>query len=144
MSDGKKNKAEIKLYEYFLYIVVTIFIFILAVPVVVVKLISYLVGSLGAPLKSVKNFIGFLLVLFIAAGGLLAFEIFVSYDIGPEVRSVMVEENDSFSSVVSDLIDADVLKGRILFKYMAVVTKPTKSCRRVGMIFQGKSRYIRS
>jgi len=138
MSDRKKNKAEIKFYEYFLYLVVTIFVFILAVPLMAVKFISYLIGSLGAPLKSVRNLIGFILVLFIAAGGLLAFEIFVPYDIGSNIRSVMVEGNDSFSGVISDLLDEDVLKGRTLFKWMAVATGTDKMLAPGRYDFSGK------
>ena len=126
MNGKKPNKTKIGLHEYILYVVVTAFTLILAVPVIVVKFLAYLAGSLRAPLKSVKNFIGFLLVLFITAAGLLAFEIFVPYDIGEKTRSVMVEENDSFSSVISSLRDERILRGKPLFKAIAVITGTDK------------------
>jgi len=126
MNGKKPNKTKIGLHEYILYVVVTAFTLILAVPVIVVKFLAYLAGSLRAPLKSVKNFIGFLLVLFITAAGLLAFEIFVPYDIGEKTKSVMVEENNSFSSVISSLRDERILRGKPLFKAIAVITGTDK------------------
>jgi len=138
MNEQITNRSEIKLYEYFLYVIVTIFIFILAVPVIIVKFISYLIRSLGAPLKSVGNFIGFMLVLFIAAAGLLAFEIFVPYNIGPETRSVMVEENDSFGGVIDELLDENVLRGATLFKWLAVISGTDKMLAPGRYDFSGK------
>lgn len=138
MNDRKPHKPKIRLYEYFLYVIVTVVTFILAVPVVIMKFFSYLAGSLGAPLKSIKNFIGFLLILMIAGGGLLAFEIFVPYDIGASIKSVMVEEDENFSGVLTDLQDEDILKGRYLFKLMSIITGTDKMLAPGRYDFSGK------
>ena len=138
MSGKKPNKIIIGYHEYILYFIVSALTLILAVPVVIMKFFTYLAGSLGAPLKSVKNFIGFMLVLFIAAAGLLAFEIFVPYDIGEKTKSVMVEENDSFASVISSLENERILRGKPLFKVMSVITRTDKMLAPGRYDFSGK------
>ncbi|MEW5924068.1 MAG: endolytic transglycosylase MltG [Candidatus Zixiibacteriota bacterium] len=138
MSDRKPHKPRIRLHEYFLYAIATIITLILGVPVIIMKFFSFLIGSLGAPLKSVKNFFGFLLILLIAGGGLLAFEIFVPYDIGPEIKSVMVAEDESFTRVMTDLQDENIIKGRYLFKILSIVTKTDKMMAPGRYDFSGK------
>lgn len=138
MKDNKPQKPKIRFYEYFLYAIATVITLILGVPVIIMKFFSFLISSLGAPLRSVKHFLGFLLILLIAGGGLLALEIFVPYDIGPNVKSVMIEENESFGQVLSDLQNENIIKGRYLFKLMSIVTKTDKMLAPGRYDFSGK------
>ncbi len=71
-------------------------------------------------MKSVKQFFGFLLVLVIVAGGYIAYKIYIPYNIGAEIRSVTINENDSFPVVLKNLNQASVLKGDYIFKLMAI------------------------
>jgi UPF0755 protein len=138
MSKEKPSKVRIGFHEYIIYWLVTAVLLVLAVPVVMIKFVSYLITCLGAPFKTVKNFIGFLIIIFIVAGGALALEIFLPYDIGPERRSVMVEENDSFADALTGLSDSGVLKGKYLFKFMAVASGVDKSLTPGRYDFLGK------
>lgn len=127
MSEEKPNKVRIRLYEYFLYWFVTAVLLILAVPLMMLKFIAYLIRSMGAPLKSVKNFVGFVLVILIVAAAFTAYEILMPYDIGQESRSVVIEENDSFADALTALKENGILKGEYLFKFMTVASGVDKS-----------------
>ncbi len=71
-------------------------------------------------MKSVKQFFGFLLVLVIVAGAYIAYKIYIPYNIGTEIRSVTINENDSFPVVLKNLNQAGVLKSDYIFKIMAI------------------------
>jgi UPF0755 protein len=122
MNHPSGRKTKYRFYEYPLYWLVTAILFILALPVLLIKFFGFLVESTGAPMKSIRNFIGFILVLIIVAGGFIAYKIFVPYDIGSQRRSVMINENDNFPTVLKNLNEAGVLKGDYIFKTMAVIT----------------------
>jgi len=55
------------------------------------------------------------------------YEVFVSYDIGANTRSVMIEENDSFNHVLNDLKAEEIVRGPFLFKSIAVLFDIDKS-----------------
>jgi len=71
-------------------------------------------------MKSVKQFFGFLLVLVIVAGAYIAYKIYIPYNIGTEIRSVTINENDSFPVVLKNLNQAGILKSDYIFKIMAI------------------------
>lgn len=127
MKEKKRNKIHVRLHEYILYGLVTTILLFLAIPIIVARFIGYLVRSTGAPLKSVKNLIGFLLVIIIIASGITAYEMFASYNIGDETRSVMVQENDGFAHVLAALKERQILRGQYLFKLFAVLGGVDKS-----------------
>jgi UPF0755 protein len=106
---------------------VTAVLLILAMPVIIFKFIGFLIGSTGAPMKSVKHFVGFLLVLIIVAVSFIAYQIFMPYDIGAKTRSIMIGENDRFSTVLNNLNETGILKGGYFFKLMAISTGLDKS-----------------
>lgn len=118
----KKNKAKYSIYEYIKYWVVTIFVLILTIPVIVIKAIGFLIKSAGAPLKSIKYFVGFILIVILAVAALLWFKIYVPYSIGDEIKSVKVETNDSFSKVISDLKKKEIIKDDYLFRQLSIIT----------------------
>jgi UPF0755 protein len=131
-------KVKYKLYEYPLYWLVTVILLILAIPVVIVKFLGYLVRSTGAPLKSVANLIGFLIVIAIIAVGFTAFQVFYSHDVGEATLSVMVDEDDSLSRVIDKLQEKNILRGTYLFKLMAVATGVDKGLAPGRYDFSGK------
>ena len=118
----KKPEAKFGPYEYIKYWAVTIFVFLLAVPVVIFKTIGFLVKATGAPLKSIKHIIGFIIVIIIAAAMLLWYKIYVPYNIGNQTISIMVQPEDSFSKVLSDLKETGVVKDDYLFRRLAILT----------------------
>nr|MBN2278713.1 endolytic transglycosylase MltG [candidate division Zixibacteria bacterium] len=122
MNSPDRKKVKTGLHEYFLYWLVTIILFILALPVLIFKTGVFLVGATGAPLKSIKNLLGFVLVLAVLAAGFTAFEIFYPYDIGAERRSITIEEHDSFVHVLNQLQDNGIIKGTFIFKTAAVIS----------------------
>jgi UPF0755 protein len=118
----KKTEAKFRLYEYIKYWTVTIFVLILAVPMVIIKTIGFLIKATGAPLKSIKNIIGFIVVILLAVTVLLWYKIYVPYDIGEQTISVMVQANDSFAKVVADLKQRGIVKDDYLFRQLSIVT----------------------
>jgi UPF0755 protein len=138
MSPPSGRKIKYQFYEYPLYWLVTAILFILALPVLLIKFAGFLVESTGAPMKSVRNFLGFILVLITVAGGFVAYKIFIPYDIGSERRSVMINENDNFATVLKNLDEAGVLKSDYIFKTMAVLTGVDKKLSPGRYDFVGK------
>ena len=114
--------AKFKFYEYVLYWIVTIIILILAIPIIIVKFIIYLIKSTGAPLKSGKNFIGFILVVIIAVAIFIGYKVYVPYRIGDEIISISVDKKDSFATVLSQLTEKNILHDARLFRVMSVIT----------------------
>jgi len=127
MKEKMPGKVKFKFYEYPLYWLVTLILFVLAVPIVVGKFIAWLIRSTGAPLKSAGNFIGFVIVLLIIAGGFVTYKIFIPYNIGGEVKSITVKKNDTFLDVFKDLKNNDILKDARVFRLMSVATGLDKS-----------------
>jgi len=115
----KRIKPGFRFYEYIIYWIVTVAILLLAGPVFIMKFFGYLLKSIGAPFKSARNFLGFLLVLILLAGGYLALLIFYPHDLGRPVRSVMVNKNDTFARVAAELHRSGVIREVYLFKIMA-------------------------
>ncbi len=118
----KKTEAKFGPYEYIKYWAVTVFVFLLAVPVVIFKTIGFLVKATGAPLKSIKNIVGFVIVIIIAAAVLLWYKIYVPCNIGDQTISIMVQPEDSFSKVLSNLKETGVIKDDYLFRRLAILT----------------------
>ena len=120
MSEKKQNSGGFKFYEYVLYWLVTAVVLILAIPVLLFKFAGFLINSMRAPFKSIRNLVGFLLIILILAAGITAYEIFVPYDIGKATQSVMFEEGDSFAGLMNDLEKNGILRGRYLFRLIAI------------------------
>ncbi len=118
----KKTEAKFRPHEYIKYWAVTVFVFLLAAPVVTFKTIGFLVKATGAPLKSIKNIIGFIIVILLAAAVLLWYKIYVPYNIGNQTVSIMVQPEDSFTKVLSDLKETGVIKDDYLFRRLAILT----------------------
>ncbi len=116
------DSAKFKVYEYILYWIVTIIILILAIPIIIIKFIRFLVKATGAPLKSAKYFIGFILVVIIAVTILIAYKVYVPYNIGDNTISITVDKKDSFASVMSQLIEKEILHDVRLFRQLAIIT----------------------
>jgi len=127
MSRLKPDKVKVRFYEYPFYWLVTAVLLILAIPVVIFKFAGYLIGSTGAPMKSVKHFVGFLLVIIIVAISFIAYKIFIPYDIGTKTRSIMIGDKDRFSTILNNMNEAGILKDDYLFKLMAISTGLDKS-----------------
>ncbi len=127
-----------RLYEYPLYGLVTLILMIMAIPLVLMMLFIYLVRSTGAPMKSLKYLFGFIIVLLIVAATFITYQLYKTYDIGPEIRSITIVEHDSFSSVTDKLQQNEILHGRYLFKYAAIVTGVDKSLATGRYDFKGK------
>jgi len=73
-------------------------------------------------MKSVKHFIGFVLVLLIVAGAFISYKIFIPYDIGVKTRSITISDNDRFSTVLNNLNEAGILKADYIFKLIPVLS----------------------
>ncbi|MCP4703227.1 MAG: endolytic transglycosylase MltG [candidate division Zixibacteria bacterium] len=73
-------------------------------------------------MKSAKNFIGFIIVMIVAVAILLAYKIYVPYNIGEKTVSITVDKQDSFATVLTQFIEKDILHDARLFRMMAVVT----------------------
>ena len=108
--------------EYVLYFFATLAILILAVPVIIFKMAAFLVNSVVMPLKSARHFIGAVIVIILIALIFLAVKIFVPYDIGINTKSVMVEENDSFAHLISDLKKEGIITDDYLFRRLGIFT----------------------
>ncbi len=117
-----ENKPKIRLYEYPLYAVVTIVLMILAVPILIGKFILFLTRSAASPMKSAKNFTGFILVLIIVAGGFIGYKIYIPHNIGKEPVSITVSKSDSFAYVLDQLAEKNILRDARLFRTMSVLT----------------------
>jgi len=127
MKSENDNKAKISIYEYPLYWLVTILILLLAIPILVIRFIGFLINSMGSPLKSVKHLLGFVIIVIFIIGLYTTYQIFNSYDIGPQTQSITINENDSFTKVMSELKSKDIIKGGKLFKITAVIFNIDKS-----------------
>jgi len=138
MNNPHKEGTNTRFYEYILYWLVNFAILILAVPVLVVKTGAFFLGAVGAPLKSAKNFIGVVVLILLIGAAFTLFEIFYPYDIGPGSKSITIEENDSFASVLNHLQEDGILKGTYLFKAMAVISGVDKSLSPGRYDFSGK------
>lgn len=119
MSD---NKAKFKTYEYILYWIVTLFIMVLAIPLLIFKVLAFLVRATGNPIKSVAHVLGFILVLLIIAGGYLSYKVFNPYNIGDELHSVMIDDENSFAEAISSLTEQGVVRSPYLFRQLVVRT----------------------
>jgi UPF0755 protein len=118
----KKTEAKFALYEYIKYWAVTLFVLILAVPVGIIKTTGFLIKATGAPLKSIKHIIGFIIVIILAVAVFLWYKIYVPYDIGDETISVMVQAEDSFAKVITELKTKGVVKDDYLFRQLSIIT----------------------
>jgi UPF0755 protein len=135
---NNKKKMKISLYQYLSYIMSTFILLILAVPLAMIRFPGYLIRPFQAPFKSVRDFIRFALVLLIIAAVAIAGYVFLPYDIGPERRSVMINENDAFNKVISDLKEREIVRGIYLFKLMAVASGIDKNIRPGRYDFSGR------
>jgi len=99
---------------------VTIAILILAIPLVIIKFIVFVIKAMGSPLKSVKHLLAVILAVIILAGLAVTYEIFYPRDIGEDVKSVMVRENDTFATAMQKLKENEILHGDYFFKLLAV------------------------
>ena len=122
MTENKIQKMHFRLYEYVIYWLVTAVLLILAVPLLIFKFCRYLVVSTGAPLKSASHLVGFVLVLIIIAAGFVTYKIFIPYPIGPEVKSITVQDKERFSQVIGDLKEAGILHDVSLFRRLTVMS----------------------
>jgi UPF0755 protein len=119
-------------------LLVTLFLLLLAVPLMLLKFFAYLLRSMGAPMKSIKHLFGFIILVGIIAVAFIVYGLYMPYDIGMERRSVMVNDNDSFISVMSKLQKADILRGGYLFKVAAITYGVDKSLSPGRYDFSGK------
>lgn len=138
MKENKPTEGSFAHYEYILYWLVTIALLILAIPVVVLKTAGFLVRSVGTPMKSVKHFLGFVLVVLLCAAGFTAYKIFYPFHIGEATVSIMVEEHDPFSRVSRALKDGKVIADDYLFSRLAIMTGVDKSLIPGRYDFSGK------
>lgn len=134
----KSERTKYRLYEYLLYLLVTLVLLLLAVPLLLWKFFAFLIRSMGAPMKSIKYLFGFILLIGIIAASFIVYELYAPYDIGPERHSVTINDNDSFSTVMSKLQKADILKGGYLFKLAAITYGVDKSLSPGRYDFAGK------
>jgi len=126
MSEKTENKARFKFYEYILYWAVTAVILILGVPLLIIKGIGFLIQSAANPVKSIWHVFGFVLILLIVAGGYLSFKIFYPYNIGYEVKSVIIDDEHTFGDAITSLKNKNVLKDSYLFRQIVVRSKIDK------------------
>ncbi len=138
MKDHETTGNRFKAYEYILYWLTTLALLILAIPVVLWKTAAFLVGSAGTPMKSAKHLLGFIALVVIIAIGYLTYKIFVPYEIGTEVISVMVDENDSFAKVTRALKMGGVVGDDKLFSRMAILSDVDKNLVPGRYDFSGK------
>jgi peptidoglycan lytic transglycosylase G len=119
---SEKQKVKIHFYEHLIYWPITVIVLLLAVPILIFRLFHFLIRATGAPLKSVGNFIGFISVVSVLAGGLILYQIFLPYDFTGEIRSLMVDENDRFPTIAANMRKCGIIRGEYLFRGVAVLT----------------------
>jgi UPF0755 protein len=132
-----ENKPKIKFYEYPLYAVITVILMILAIPILIGRFMLFLTRSTASPLKSGKNFVGFIMVLIIAAAGFIGYKIYIPHSIGQETVSINVSKSDSFAYVLGQLTEKNILHDARLFRIMSVLTGLDKAISQGRYDFSG-------
>jgi UPF0755 protein len=66
--------------------------------------------------------LGFIFVILIVASVFLAYKIFVPYNIGDELKTVMITEDSSFADAIRALDKQGVIRDSYLFRQIAVLT----------------------
>jgi len=122
MSEKNEHKVKLRFYEYILHWIVTLFLLILAIPMLIFKGLVFLVYATGNPAKSIGNLLGFILVVIIVAGGYLSYKIFYPYDIGDEVKSVIIDDDHPFSETLVSLNRQGIIRDGYLFRQLVVRT----------------------
>lgn len=138
MSEKKNNRPKNSLYEYIIYFPLTVFILLLALPLLLVLFLRYLIRSIGAPLKSASNLLGFVLTILILAGGYFAVQLLTPYDMGEERRSVIIEENDLFPKISERFRKGGIIQSEFLFKTAAVIGRIDRHIAAGRYDFSGK------
>jgi len=124
---SSEPQIKTKAYEYIIYWLVTFFILILAIPVAIMSVLKYLLKILALPLKSWRHFLAFMLILLLAIVSYVVYHLFIPYDIGVQVKNIMVAENDNFPIVLKKLVDNGLVEDKQLFKLLAVAGGIDKS-----------------
>ena len=119
---SEKPKVKFHFYEHLIYWPITVIVLFLALPILLFRLFRFLVQATGAPLKSVGNFVGFVFVVSVLAGGLILYQIFLPYDFTGETRSLMVDDDDRFPTIAANMRKCGIIRGEYLFRGVAVLT----------------------
>jgi len=138
MSEKKTDKLKFHFFEYALYWLVTGAIALLAIPVLIFKFFAYLISSASAPFKSTKNFIGLSILLLLISVGYISYMVFVPIELGVEVRSVMVDENDQFRVIAKRFHQSGIITSEYLFRAVAILKRVDKNILPGRYDFTGK------
>jgi UPF0755 protein len=138
MNENDKNKSPFHFYEYILYGIATIAVFLLAIPLFILKFLSFLGDSASAPLKSAKNIVGVIILLIILVALYSFYVMFMPIDLGTETKSIMVDQADQFRMVSSKLGKAGLIGNEYIFRAIAVVKGIDKNILPGRYDFKGK------
>jgi UPF0755 protein len=138
MSKNKAIDIIFRLAGAVYYAIVTIAVLILSIPIILISFFRFLIHSAGAPFKSAKNFSGLVFIVVFLSAGYTAIEIFAPLDFSGETRTVMVNENDNFRTVASRLHESGVIRGKYLFRVVAVLSGVDKDVIPGRYDFSGK------
>ncbi|MCX6826698.1 MAG: endolytic transglycosylase MltG [candidate division Zixibacteria bacterium] len=122
MSKEKPNTIKFKFYEYILYWIASGIVLLLAIPIIILKFFLFLIRATGAPLQSVRNLLGFILVLLLLSAGYIIYEIYTPIDLGSEKRSLIIDEAAPFHKIAGDLQKGGLIKSRHLFRMAAIIS----------------------